>query len=356
MSTARADSQGVVAARSPAITASPYRAPWWLPGGDLQTIYAALFLQGPPVVYRRERWQWPDGDFVDADWSDTADERAPIVVLFHGLEGSSQSHYARHLMHALRRLGWRGVVPHFRGCSGEPNHLPRAYFAGDVAEIDAMLNRVRACFPGAPLYAVGASLGGNALLKWLGEQGRAAGTLLQAAAAISAPLDMNAAGRALDKGFNRLIYTRRFLTTLKPKSLAKAARFPGVLDSSAIAACATFAEFDTVVTARLHGYQDAADYWTRTSSKPGLKNITLPTLLLNARNDPFLPAYALPTKADISSAVTLEQPAQGGHVAFPCAPFPGRNDWLSARILAFFQTRPAIVEAPQSGAQSIDNM
>ena len=320
----------------PVFAVDPYSAPAWLPGGNLQTLYTAAFLHGPDVTYRRERWEWPDGDFIDADWMDAERDDAPIVVLFHGLEGSSQSFYARDLMGTLKKKGWRGVVPHFRGCSGEPNRLPRAYFAGDVAEIEAMLKRVKDEYPNAFVYAVGVSLGGNVLLKWLGDAGARAGELVKAAVGVSAPVDMNAAGHSLDSGFNRATYTARFLVTLKKKALQKAERFPGTLDAEAIQAATTFQEYDTLVTARLHGYTDAEDYWSRTSSKPGLKNIGIPTLVLNAKNDPFLPASVLPTPDQVSASVTLEQPADGGHVAFPSGPFPGNIDWLPQRILEFF--------------------
>lgn len=325
-----------IMAAMPVFAVDRYSAPAWLPGGNLQTLYTAAFLHGPDVTYRRERWEWPDGDFIDADWVDAEHDDAPIVVLFHGLEGSSQSFYARDLMDAVKKKGWRGVVPHFRGCSGEPNRLPRAYFAGDVAEIEAMLRHVKAEYPNADIYAVAVSLGGNALLKWLGDAGEHAAELVKGAVGVSAPLDMNATGHSLDSGFNRATYTARFLATLKKKALEKAARFPGTLDADAIRAATSFQEFDTLVTARLHGYQDAEDYWTRSSSKPGLKNIVVPTLVLNAKNDPFLPASALPTTDQVSPSVTLEQPADGGHVAFPSGPFPGNIDWLPQRILEFF--------------------
>lgn len=312
-----------------------YRHPLWLCGGHAQTLYTALFVKGPDVSLRRERWEWPDGDFVDADWLDAEDDNAPVVILFHGLEASSDSTYARALMSALKQRKWRGVVPHFRGCSGEPNRLPRGYFAGDTAEIERMLNRVAEQFPNAHRFAIGFSLGGNAMLKWLGDAGAEAGKLIKAAASVSAPLDMQAAGLVMDRGFNRRIYTSHFLSTLKPKALDKAKRFPGCVDADAISRATTFREFDTLFTARMHGYQDAEDYWLRTSSKPALKRIAIPTLVLNARNDPFLPAKALPVQAEVSSHVVLEQPAQGGHVAFPTGPFPGKFDWLPKRLLDF---------------------
>jgi predicted alpha/beta-fold hydrolase len=312
-----------------------YRAPSWLPGGHLQTIYTSLFIHVPSVAYRRERLELPDGDFLDFDWVDGEHDR-PVVVLLHGLEGSADSHYARDLMAHVRARGWHGVVAHFRGCSGEDNRLPRAYFAGDSADIKRILHHVKSRHAAAPVYAVGISLGGNALLKWLGEQGDVARALVERAAGVSAPLDLTAAGHALDRGFNRRVYTARFLVTLKRKSLRKAARFPGLLDAKAIAAASTFREFDTLVTAKLHGFRDADDYWLRVSSKPLLQSIAIPTLVINAKNDPFLPAWALPSQKDVSSAVTLEQPATGGHVAFPSGPFPGNIDWLPRRLMQHF--------------------
>ena len=314
-----------------------YRAPAWLPGGHLQTIYTSLIIRVPAVAYRRERLELPDGDFLDFDWMD-GQAGAPVVVLFHGLEGSADSHYARNLMAHVRARGWHGAVAHFRGCSGEDNRLPRAYFAGDSADIEHILNHVKSQHPAAPVHAAGVSLGGNALLKWLGERGKSARLLVERAAGISAPLDLTAAGHTLDRGFNRRVYTAHFLLTLKAKALRKAARFPGVLDAKAIAAATTFREFDTLVTALLHGFRDAEDYWLQVSSKPLLKTIAVPTLVINAKNDPFLPAWALPTPADASPAVTLEQPDTGGHVAFPSGPFPGNIDWLPRRLMQHFDT------------------
>ncbi len=316
----------------------PYQAPVWLPGGHVQTIYSNLLICVPRVEYRRERLELDDGDFLDFDWVDGAPD-APLVVLFHGLEGNSNSVYARDLMDTVRKKNWNGVVAHFRGTSGEPNRLPRAYFAGDSAEIQRMLEHVKKRHPGVPLYAVGVSLGGNALLKWLGESGDQAMTWVDRAAAVSAPLDLTAAGIALDQGFNRSVYTARFLSTLKAKALDKAARFPGILDAEAIENATTFREFDTLVTARLHGFRDAEDYWLKVSSKPWLRSISVPTLVINAKNDPFMPASALPAAEEVSAAVTLEQPETGGHASFPSGPFPGNLDWIPQRLIAHFDTQ-----------------
>lgn len=310
-----------------------YAAPVWLPGGDLQTIWSVL-ISTPQVEYRRERWDMPDGDFIDLDWVDGRAD-APLVVLFHGLEGDSRSQYALYLMSAIKQRGWRGVVPHFRGCSGEPNRLPRAYHSGDSAEIEAILTYVGAENGHAPIYAAGVSLGGNALLKWLGERGVAARKWLHAAAAISAPLDLPAAGAALDRGFNR-IYTARFLKTLKAKALAKLERYPLLYDRRAVREIDTIKAFDTLVTAPLHGYRDADDYWARAASKPGLKCIGIPTLIINARNDPFMPGDVLPGADEVAADVTLDFPAKGGHVGFVTGPFPGGSNWLPRRLLDFF--------------------
>jgi predicted alpha/beta-fold hydrolase len=329
-----------------------YRAPLWLPGGHAQTLYAALVVPRPRVAYRRERWDTPDGDFIDLDWVEDqvpgsrfqvqgskfeVQKEIPLVALFHGLEGNSCSHYSLALMAVVRSRRLRGVVVHFRGCSGEPNRLPRAYHSGDAREIAWILGRLRARNADAPLFAVGVSLGGNALLKWLGETGVSALEVVNGAVAVSAPVDLMSAGEALGQGFS-LLYARNFLSTLKMKSLAKLDHHPGLYDAARVRAASTLREFDDLVTAPLHGYRNTDDYWTRASSKPGLRHIRVPTLVLNARNDPFLPASALPGAGEISAAVTLEQPDGGGHVGFVSGPFPGNLDWLPARALEFFRT------------------
>lgn len=317
---------------------TPYRSPKWLPGGHAQTIYP-YFLARPSVTYRRERIATPDGDFWDFDWlagpaGTPAD--APMVVLFHGLEGGAKSHYALVLMALLAASGWRGVIPHFRGCGGEPNLLPRAYHSGDHEDVGAMLSALRERVgPRTKLYAVGVSLGGSALLNWIGRVGNDASKVLVAAATVSAPLDLMAAGIAIGQGLNR-IYTRYFLTTLKPKGLDMARRFPGLLDTRRIARARTMWDFDDAVTAPLHGFAGADDYWTRASSKRWLAEVTLPTLVLNARNDPFVPAASLPDATKVSTAVRLEQPDTGGHVGFMTGPAPGRIEWLPQRLLAYF--------------------
>lgn len=312
---------------------TPYQAPRWLPGSHAQTIWPALMLKQAPPAYRRELWATPDGGQIAVDRID-GQAGQPLVVLFHGLEGSSHSHYAIALMRALQARGWHGAVPHFRGCGGIANTQPRAYHAGDAAEIGWICRKLAAENP--QLFAAGVSLGGNMLLRHMGEQGSQAIPL--AAAAISAPLDLAAASTRLDHGVGRLLYTRMFMNTLKPKSLAQLQHHPGLFDRRAVQRARTFGEFDNLVTAPLHGYRNVQDYWARASSKPLLKQIMRPTLVLNAINDPFLPPHALPGQADVSASVLLEQPAEGGHVGFVSGPFPGTLAWLPQRLLAFFDS------------------
>jgi predicted alpha/beta-fold hydrolase len=318
-----------------------YRAPLWLPGAHLQTIVAALLVPPPRVDYRRERWNTPDGDFIDVDFAqpepDLAQDAAPIVVLFHGLEGSSRSHYARALMRAAADRRWRALVVHFRGCSGEENRLPRAYHSGDSDEGDWILRRIHARWPAAPLHAVGVSLGGNMLAKWLGERQEDAG-FVRAAASVCAPLDLAAGGAALGRGFN-LVYARMFLATLKQKALAKAARFPGIARAEIIAAARDLYDFDNEFTAPVHGFRDTEDYWARASGKPWLRAVKVPHLIINALNDPFVPAASLPTGSEVSKFVRLEQPRHGGHVGFARGWPPGDLGFLPERLFAFFAGR-----------------
>jgi predicted alpha/beta-fold hydrolase len=297
-------------------TVDTYTAPAWLSGAHLQTIYAARAAPLPDVAYRRERWDAPDGDFVDLDFALPAPDAAaaPVLVMFHGLEGDSSSHYSRSLMRHFADAGWRALVVHFRGCSGEPNRLARAYHSGDSEEADWVLRGV--------------------LAKWLGERGDDA-AIVTAAASVGAPLDLAAGGSALARGFNR-VYTRMFLASLKPKALAKAARFAGTADVVRLRASRNLYEFDNAYTAPVHGFRDTEDYWARASGKPWLGGVRVPHLVINALNDPFVPVASLPRAGDVARSVVLERPATGGHIGFARGPFPGRLDWLPQRLHAFF--------------------
>ena len=320
-----------------------WRSPFWLPGGHAQTIWAALMSRdgwSAPAAWRRERWDTPDGDFIDVDFLDgpqAGPPTAPLVVLFHGLEGSSDSPYARALASVARRRGLRLAVPHFRGCSGELNRAPRAYHSGDFEEVGWILQRLRRS-SAQPLWVMGVSLGGNALLRWAQEAGEQAGAVASAVAAVSAPLDLSACGDAIDQGVNRLLYARNFLKTMKPRALAKWAQFPGLFDATALREATTLYAFDNVFTAPLHGFKNTDDYWQRASSKPHLHRIRVPALVLNARNDPFVPARCLPQVKDVGPWVTLWQPAHGGHCGFAHGHPPGHLldlpravlDWMAS--------------------------
>ena len=332
-----------------------YRAPRWLPGGNLQTIWAATRARrhlGPAPQFVRERWETPDGDFIDVDHlapapgptpaltpAAPAAAAAPHLVLFHGLEGSSQSQYAQAFASVAQQRGWAFSVPHFRGCSGELNRAPRAYHSGDFEEIGWILERLRER-SAAPLRVVGVSLGGNALLRWAQEAGHSAAATAGAVAAVCSPIDLAASGAAIDRGFNWLVYSRMFLASMKPKALAKWQQHPGLFDRDRLAAASTLFEFDNVFTAPLHGFKDTPDYWARASAKPHLAALRIPALVLNARNDPFVPAACLPATSwqAASGCVTLWQPAHGGHVGFPHGAYPAHvlampqavADWLAA--------------------------
>jgi predicted alpha/beta-fold hydrolase len=325
-----------------------YRAPVWLPGGNAQTIWPAMLARrsrGTVPGYRRERWTTPDGDFVDLDFLEgEAPQRQPMVVLFHGLEGSSRSHYSE----AFADVAWRGqltfVVPHFRGCSGELNLAPRAYHSGDHEEIGWILARLRERHQGA-IVAAGVSLGGNALLRWAGENGESAGRIVSAVASVCSPLDLSAGGHAIGRGFNRVVYTTMFLRTMKPKALRKWAQHPGLFDREALLQARDLYEFDNIFTAPVHGFTGTEDYWTRASAKPHLHRIRVPALALNALNDPFIPPSSLPRAGEVGPCVTLWQPRYGGHVGFPAGAFPGHVLDMPEAVCAWLLQAAGIASA-----------
>lgn len=350
--------------------------PFWLPGGHLQTIYSAYLAKQQPIAFVRKRLDTPDGDFLDLDfsgpglfadtlasgvkvptepqlsktaakrWMQTEDvenlKQIPSInamVLFHGLEGSSYSHYAQASAQYFRARGWLVVIAHFRGCSGFANRMARAYYSGDSEEIAFILNRLRTFLPQMSWHAVGVSLGGNALLKYLGEAAEKA-NWLQAAAAISVPMDLVSCGEHLsDSLAGKYIYSPHFLKSMKSKTFEKSRRFPGMIDTLGLGQVKTLRDFDDIYTAPMHGYRDALHYWTKASSRSLLKKITLPTLVLNAKNDPFVPKNSLPQPQHVSESVLLHQPKKGGHVGFTTGIFPGNLDWLPRRINTFFKTK-----------------
>jgi predicted alpha/beta-fold hydrolase len=315
---------------TPGVT--PFQAPRWLCHPHAQTLYGALYAPTGTPRWQRASWDTPDDDFIHVD-SLPGVPGAPLLVIFHGLEGGTDSRYVRALSLAAQARGWSVCAPNFRSCSGVINRAPRLYHAGDSTEIDWILKR--AAEPNSrPVMAVGVSLGGNMLLKWLGEQGARVKQILHAAAAVAAPLDLAAVGDNLSLGFNR-IYTHHFLSTLKQKARAKYAQYPYLFDLQRTLSARTMRDFDDHFMGPVHGFRNAEDYWARSSSTQYLPLIELPTLLLNAQDDPFMPAAVLPDAHQCAATVTRDFPEQGGHVGFVSGRFPGHLNWMPQRVLNF---------------------
>jgi predicted alpha/beta-fold hydrolase len=304
------------------IIESDFKPAWWLPGPHLQTVWP-LVRRRNNMPTRRERLELPDGDFLDLDWTLRGD--GPLVIVLHGLEGSIRSHYAGAIMQALDMHGMRSVLMHFRGCSGEPNRLARSYHSGETGDLEFVLQLLRGRYPDAPMAAVGYSLGGNVLLKYLGERG--ADCVLQAAAAVSVPFDLHNAARRLERGVSRIYQwqlLRRLRGSIRMKFNMRSA--PVALDD--LDSLDTFRRFDDRVTAPLHGFRDVDDYYTRSSSRQYLQHIRIPTYILHSRDDPFMSPDAVPGETDLAEAVTLEISAGGGHVGFVYGNLPWRAGYL----------------------------
>jgi uncharacterized protein len=290
------------------------------------TVFGPLFRPGPRVPLRRERWELSDGDFVDVDRMD-GPAGAPLLVALHGLEGSSSAHYVRGLLAEARARSWSGLALNFRGCSGDMNRLVRSYHSGETGDLHELVRRIRG--EAERIVIAGCSLGGNVLVKWLGEQGAATPRQVRAAAAVSVPFDLALCARTLDsEGFWRRVYRTRFLRTLKRKSLEKLARFPGAADEGRVRRSRTLVAFDDALTARVHGFADAEDYYAQSSSAAFVSAVRVPLLLLSAEDDPFIPARCIPRIANPS--VTLEVWPRGGHLGFVEGP-PWRPRFYAER-------------------------
>ncbi len=310
------------------ITTSTFRPAWWLPGPHLQTLYPTLFRSRMYPGLQRERLELADGDFIDLDW--TGEDGRPVVLVLHGLEGSLQSHYAGGMLRALTASGYRAVLMYFRGCSGEPNRLPRSYHSGETGDLATVVRHIRDRHPATPLAAIGYSLGGNVLLKWLGETG--GDNALATAVAVSVPFDLDQAARKLERGLSR-IYQRHLLQKLRRSVTAKTRRLSTAPPAVRLAGLKTFRQFDDAITAPLHGFRDVDDYYSRCSSHGYLRDVTTPTLIIHSRDDPFLPAVAIPDDAMLGPATTLELATAGGHVGFIAGNTPFRpRYWLETRI------------------------
>jgi predicted alpha/beta-fold hydrolase len=301
-------------------------------------MFGALLRALPRPFTERERWELSDGDFIDVDLL-PGRAGAPVLLLLHGLEGSARSHYVRGMMAQAQRLGWRAFGLNFRSCSEEPNRLLRSYHSGETGDLGEAVRRILPRLSGGPLLLAGFSLGGNVLVKWLGEQGESAPREIAGAAAVSVPFDLQRCAAALDaRGLGAFLYRTRFLRDLKRKALAKASSFEGHLDERAIREARTLHEFDDVVTARVNGFADAHDYWARSSSGPFVAAVRRPLLLVSAVDDPIIPGGCLPLDAVRENpCVTLDAPEQGGHVGFVAGPPWAPRFWAEERAIAFFQ-------------------
>ena len=311
---------------------TPFKPAWWCRGAHAQTLWPYFARRRLTVPLRRERIELADGDFVDLDWLAT-DSAGPIVLILHGLEGSSRSKYALGMLQAIGARDWRGAVMHFRGCSGEPNRLSRSYHSGetlDIGELVAMLKRRE---PHTDIAVVGYSLGGNVLLKWLGEQGATAP--VRAAAAVSVPFLLAESAARLERGFSR-VYQWEFVKRLKRSVDAKRRRMALPLKIEDLSGIGSFREFDEHVTAPLHGFAGADDYYARASSRRFLKQIEIPTLILHSRDDPFMLPTTAPRPQELSASTELELYDSGGHVGFVGGDWPWRACyWLERRIPTF---------------------
>jgi len=317
----------------------PFRQAWWLPGGHLQTLGGKYFRPVPEFPLKRERWDTPDGDFLDLDFGPDPKPDHPLVLILHGLEGFSRRPYVLHAMQALAEVGLASVGLNFRGCSGEPNRLPRLYHSGETEDPSFVLQRLRERWPQRPLGALGFSLGGNVLLKLLGEREDGGSGLVGAAATISVPFDLETGVRYLEGTRLGQLYTDYFLKQLKAKVQAKVDLLAPILDLPSVMETETLRAFDDLATAPLHGFKGAVEYYTRSSSNQFLPNIQLPTLLIQARNDPFLPSCAIPLEVmEENPFITPLISSGGGHVGFLRGLIPGRpRFWAEEQVSAFLR-------------------
>ena len=341
--------------RQPATDADEviYSPAWWIPGGHLQTLWGKLFRRQSPAPTVPERWDTSDGDFLDIHRLH-ADPGAPRVLLLHGLEGTIRSHYAQGLLNEAARRGWGADLLIFRSCGSEMNRTRRFYHSGETTDAAFVLEKISREFPDSPLALAGVSLGGNVLLKFLGERGTDLPSQLRAAAAISVPFDLSRSARRINRGLSRL-YQRFFLNSLRRKAREKAVRFPDLAPASRIAGIRTLEDFDNVITGPLHGFRSAQDYYDRSSSLPWLERIRINTLLLSAVDDPMLPPEVLEEVREIASqnpALRLEFVERGGHAGFIAGSVPWRPFYYAERRVGdFFAEQFARVSAAKPSAK-----
>ena len=310
---------------------SPFLPAWWLGNPHLQTLWPYLFRGAPALTYQNERLELHDGDFVDLSW--TPNTSGPLVAVFHGLEGSIHSPYAAAMMAAIHRRGWRGVLMHFRGCSGTPNRLDRAYHSGETGDIEFLIRTLCNRFPGTAIASIGYSLGGNAMLKYLGTVAASAG--VDAAVAVSVPYLLHESAKRLSQGFSQ-VYQFHLVRSLKRKVRRKFANKPAPFDLARLDSLNTFYQFDDAITAPMHGFAGVDDYYTRSSSRQYLSGIRVPALLIHAEDDPFMTPSSIPNENELPDNVMLEVCSGGGHVGFIGGHIPGKAEyWLEQRIINY---------------------
>lgn len=295
-----------------------------------QTIFPNIIYPRPRLPLRRERLELPDGDFIDVDW--TTGQTGPIVIVLHGLEGSIKSHYASRIMRRLDHEGYRGALLYFRGCSGEPNRLTINYHSGFTQDLEYFTGLLKQREPHTPIAAVGYSLGGNVLLKWLGESANS--HRLVTGIAVSVPFDLTDASNTVEHGMSQ-IYKWTLLGSMRRSTRRKFKRVKPPFPLPNIRTLRTFRAFDNALTAPLHGFRDADDYYTICSSRHYLKNITVPTLILHSSDDPLMTPASVPREEELSPAVTLELSHKGGHVGFVNGSLLRPNMWLGNRIMRY---------------------
>lgn len=305
---------------------------WWLPGGHFQTLWPSLSRRKVSISLVRERLHLPDGDFLDLDWTQV-DEQAPIVLILHGLEGSIESSYAKGMLAALKHSGLRGVFMHFRGCSGEDNKSVRSYHAGETDDLDYVLQTLKQRKPFTPIAVIGFSLGGNVLLKYLGETEK--DNPVSCAVAISVPFLLNRFADKIQKGVSS-IYQKHLLSILKKKIIRKAKDIKLPIDVNQLDRIHNFWDFDNLVTAKLHGFKDAKDYYEKSSSFYYLSRIKQKTLIIHARNDPFLPLDAIPHQSQLPDNVQIKLHQSGGHMGFITGNLPWNPKyWLEEQLPSY---------------------
>lgn len=313
-----------------------FKPAWWLPTAHLQTIWPALFRSKPDIQVTRERVELTDGDFIDLDWYGNVKD--PLVLINHGLEGSVKSHYALPLMDALHKAGFASVFMHFRNCSEEPNRLPRAYHSGETGDVQAIIQHISDRHQREVFSAVGFSLGGNALLKWLGESAEA--NPLNCAVAVSVPFLLEESATKLNSGFSHL-YEWHLLKSLKQSYRTKFSVMDSPLSVN-IDQFKSFWEFDNEVTAPLHGFSGVDEYYQRSSCRQYLHNIQIPTCIIHSLDDPFMYPDSIPDKDEVSDRVEMQISGHGGHVGFVSGTFPWKAKYLHEEMIMNFLKRQLV--------------